>query len=761
MKRLLAPVGLLLLAVWGVAAAQAGRYERLAALGKLWAEIKYFHPALAYRDLDWDQALLKVLPLAASARTDEQYAASVAAMLAFLGDPATRVIPHASIQPPAPVGPLLRTEPDGVLLIALNPEVQAALAGDCLEQLRRSALRITTSRAVVFDLRRQQAWTDRDPSAVARWFIASGLNQRLAGSGLKVPAQRSRIHSGLVSAGNGGSAYFHSSFYVRDGAVFEGVMPAPAAIVFLVDLSSSLPPIAAALQRDGRAAIVAEEGVSDSALVECHRIELPGGVRVQFRVSELLYDDGTTGLVPDLSLPPREAGQTGDPALFAALGIANRGVPSSRSVRPPAPSYAIPRREQAYDQSALPGWEHRLLAGFRTWAAFRYFFAYRELMETDWDEVLLQSLPRLEAASSPAEYVRALAEMVARTGDSHVTLDGGPAVQDVFGEAQPPVRTRLIERVPVITALLDGAESSRSPLAAGDTVLKVDGEEAQQRLARLGRFIAASTRQSLEHTVMQYWLAGPAGSSVKLLVRDRAGRDHEVSLTRRVLPPSSWRGGDVMKLLPGNVGYADLDRLTPQDVEEMFERFKNTQAIIFDMRGYPRGTGWLIAPRLTEKKNVIAARFRRPLALAPSGLAGDVETVGAAWEFVQYLPASDNWVYKGRTVMLIDERAMSQAEHLGLFLEAANGTVFIGSPTAGANGDVARFVVPGGITISFSGHDVRHADGRQLQRVGLIPRVEVRPTIAGIRAGRDEVLERALRWLGVRNVRVSGVGEAR
>jgi hypothetical protein len=65
----------------------------------------------------------------------------------------------------------------------------------------------------------------------------------------------------------------------------------------------------------------------------------------------------------------------------------------------------------------------------------------------------------------------------------------------------------------------------------------------------------------------------------------------------------------------------------------------------------------------------------------------------------------------------------------------------------GANGDVATLTVPRGIVISFSGHDVRHADGRQLQRVGLIPQIEVRPTIQRIREGRNEVLERASKYL--------------
>jgi C-terminal processing protease CtpA/Prc len=42
---------------------------------------------------------------------------------------------------------------------------------------------------------------------------------------------------------------------------------------------------------------------------------------------------------------------------------------------------------------------------------------------------------------------------------------------------------------------------------------------------------------------------------------------------------------------------------------------------------------------------------------------------------------------------------------------------------------------------------VRFADGRQLQRVGVHPHIMVRPTIAGIRAGRDEVLEAAIEHL--------------
>jgi hypothetical protein len=65
----------------------------------------------------------------------------------------------------------------------------------------------------------------------------------------------------------------------------------------------------------------------------------------------------------------------------------------------------------------------------------------------------------------------------------------------------------------------------------------------------------------------------------------------------------------------------------------------------------------------------------------------------------------------------------------------------------GPNGGVTEVVLPGGRTARFTGADVRHADGRQLQRVGMQPDLAVAPTLEGIRHGRDEVLKAALTFL--------------
>src|SRR4030095_6255812 len=172
-----------------------------------------------------------------------------------------------------------------------------------------------------------------------------------------------------------------------------------------------------------------------------------------------------------------------------------------------------------------------------------------------------------------------------------------------------------------------------------------------------------------------------------------------------------------------------------------------TEGLIFDMRGYPNVTAWEIGPRLSAKKNFTVAQFRRPFQAATAFDDEDLEGSAPDFSFEQKMPSAKGAIYTGKVVVLINEDAISQSEHTCLFFEAATNVTFIGSATNGANGDVTNLVLPGGIYVSFSGHDVRHADGRQLQRLGIQPTVRVEATVAGVREGRDEVLEAAIKFL--------------
>ena len=82
----------------------------------------------------------------------------------------------------------------------------------------------------------------------------------------------------------------------------------------------------------------------------------------------------------------------------------------------------------------------------------------------------------------------------------------------------------------------------------------------------------------------------------------------------------------------------------------------------------------------------------------------------------------------------------------------AKDAMVIGSQSAGADGNVIpMFSLPGEILTTFTGLGVYYSDGGETQRIGIVPNLEIKPTIKGIREGRDEVLEKALELISNNN----------
>jgi C-terminal processing protease CtpA/Prc len=731
--------------------ADSVRAARLAALGRLWGAVKYFHPAVAAGRIDWDSALVAAIPGVRTATSKVEYAAAVDAMLRSLGDPATRVMPAATPEVAAPSAPATtRWAEDSTLVIVIPDPTDW---NSTIETLNGARADFEAAPRLIFDLR--TGGVEREAGVMDYILGVATVGRLLSPTPIAAPAVRSRVYSGFEPQVFSSSGGYWSGFVIRSGSLWQPASSAvrPRRIGFIVDEHSDLPLAALALQQAGTAVIAAQGQMPNvAATATSWTTTLVDSVQVTVRVGELVTANGTVEIRPDTVVSASAAG-AGDAALAAALALV-RAPARPRAPTPSSPEAAPPPAERPYADMHYPPLEYRLLAAFRYWTAIEYFFPYKHLTREDWNQVLVSMIPRFEAAADSVEYVLAIAELVSKIHDSHGFI-GSAVLFAYLGQVPSPVKIRYVEGLPVVTEVSADASVQSSGIRPGDVVLAVDGETTAARRARLEPYLASSTPQALDWKVADFLLSGSEGSTATLRVRDAEGREREVRLPRRAalfrpsyLPvfgdgdPMRWmRPGPTWEVLPGNIGYVDLEKLTVAQVDSMFDALRDTRAIIFDNRSYPQGTAWAIAPRLTEQREVAAARFQRPLAFSPDTLERSVHS------FVQTLPGTTKWRYLNPTVMLVDERTISQAEHTGLFFEAANGTKFIGSPTVGANGDQTFVLLPGNIPAAFTGHDVRHADGRQLQRVGLQPHVLVLPTIAGIRAGKDEVLERAVRYI--------------
>jgi C-terminal processing protease CtpA/Prc len=497
------------------------------------------------------------------------------------------------------------------------------------------------------------------------------------------------------------------------------------------------------MQASGRALVI-QEGEQPAS--QTFTINLPDNVKVRMRTVELVNPDGSIDLQPDARVTKSTSE---DLALKEAIRAVQEKRVAQRSNRVSSPATVqTPQKDNPYAEMTFPNAEYRLLALFRYWNVVNYFFPYKHLIGGTWESVLTRYIPKFEANKDALDYQLTVRELVTEMHDLHGGVRNANAASEKFGTYVPPVLMSYIENKSVVRKVLN----DKLPIRVGDVVLAIDGEPVEKKHEFLARYTAASTPQWLMRSVNARLLLGPKDSVAKLRVQGIGGevRDVELSRSESITDPK-WaalmeRSTPVMQVLPSGYGYVDLDRLQAGEVDKMFDTIKATPAVIFDMRGYPNGTAWSIAPRLTAKGNVVAALFSRPI-LEATNLSNEELAETPSYSFSQRIPEPQGAVYKGKVVVLINEDAISQAEHTCLFLEAATDVTFIGMPTAGANGDVTFMVLPGNLSISFSGHDVRHADGRQLQRVGIQPTIKVAPTIRGVIDGRDEILDAAVKFL--------------
>lgn len=721
MRRVAVALVVVLLASSALAA--DARVERLEKLAEVWSAVRFTHPWIAYKDVDWDAPLVHAIPAARAAKSDEEFANAVGAMLAELHDPATRVAPPAAEREAKKSDvPFTHWEGTDIVVVNLGPHVDLADYDVVFRGGASIATEVAKAKAVVVDLRLHAP----DDEEAASYFLDTwrGLTDR----SIAAPPSRTTYYSGWKPVDGVSSGGYNDGLLMTTSKSVEPAGPtAPRRVVFIVNEGSPLSPAMAALWLSGRAAIVATGAMGGGAGAQTSDIDLPGGWKARTRVAELVAPP----LTPDVTA-------SDETAMTRAIELARSEAPLAP--RPSMDAAAVVARthvDGVYAAMSYPDLPYRLLAAFRLWGIIDRFYPYKDLIG-DWSAVLREFIPRFEDAKDATEYARAVLEMAAHIEDGHTTVTGG-AAWEITGTWTLPIEVRSVGGEFVVTDFF-GKAPAVTGVTVGDVVVSVDGEPLATRVARIRKINTASTDAARLDRNLGYSLRGAKDSSAVLELRGADGATRSVTVPRVPLAAIDYPPAKSYRVLDGNIGYADLRRLTVGEVDAMFDALAKTKAIIFDMRGYPRGTAWSIAPRINTRNSIYGARFQRPQFAGSDGLNG-------VYAFRQKLPATGKPKYTGRTVMLIDDRAISQSEHSGLFYEAANGTTFIGTNSAGANGDVTSFMLPGAIRISFTGHDVRHADGAQLQRIGLVPAIRVEPTIKGIREGKDEVLDRAIRYI--------------
>ncbi|HLH19634.1 MAG TPA: S41 family peptidase [Bryobacteraceae bacterium] len=368
----------------------------------------------------------------------------------------------------------------------------------------------------------------------------------------------------------------------------------------------------------------------------------------------------------------------------------------------------------------------------------------------DWQAVHDELRPKIEKAATTGEARAILSDMLGRLHQTHF----GIVPTDVYEEfqspgavdGQPGIDVRVLDGHAIVTGLDPGSPAAAKGVRPGWEILAVDGRELAPALQRVTAEYRDSTLLDLHLSrAVLARLNGPAGHPADIEFLDGAGRRVRLRVDR-VQPRGSLVqfGGlppfyfwEESKMLRPDIAYIRFNAFF--DPEALAKTFGDAVAgcaacsgFIVDLRGNPGGLGVLAMG--------VGGWFvdRNGLQL------GTMLMKGARLNFVIFpRPAP----FRGPLAVLVDGCSASTSEIFAGGMQDIHRARVFGTHTAGAALPSLFEVLPNGDGFQYAIANYVSQGGKPLEGIGVTPDEEVKLTRQALLAGRDPVIDAAIRWI--------------
>lgn len=399
------------------------------------------------------------------------------------------------------------------------------------------------------------------------------------------------------------------------------------------------------------------------------------------------------------------------------------------------------KHENAYADMVYPDAGYRLLALYRYWNMTQYFFPSRNLITEGWNNILSPYIPALIHVKDQTEYAKTVQKLLASIYDTHATIGSSKILDNYKGDYRLPFQAKFIEGKLVVTGYYSDTNKVREKFKTGDIIVSVNGISVENLVKKyLPLSIASNYETKLRDMPSNYLLRSNIPTfNLKLL---RNGKYLQRTLNAVKISSIDFFAYDWNRdanapgyyLVTPQIGYIFSGRYKNKDLNDIKVKFSNTKGIIVDMRCYPSD----------EMENTFG-NYIKPFSSAFVKFSKASPDYPGLFVYSEAIKNGEKSIdnYKGKVVIIVNEYSQSNAEFVTMAFQSNPNVTVIGSTTAGADGNISGITLPGDISTSISGLGVFYPDGTNTQRKGVKIDYTVKPSIRGIRAGRDELLEKA------------------
>ena len=202
--------------------------------------------------------------------------------------------------------------------------------------------------------------------------------------------------------------------------------------------------------------------------------------------------------------------------------------------------------------------------------------------------------------------------------------------------------------------------------------------------------------------------------------------------------------------MPCDVAYVNMVNVGYGNVGSIYSAIRDKGTLILDLRNDCIAEVPLCSLMVSEEHHF--SRFMMPDTMYPGCYYYE--------DYVIDNPGNPT-PYSGTVILLIGSGTQSHIEFSSMLFEILPNVIKVGSQTAGADGNVTWLSASKDMKVGWTSLGIFYPNGDSTQRIGIVPDIVVEPTPAGIRQGRDEVLEKALEVACRVGVKTNGTTDTR
>ncbi|MFT3980356.1 MAG: S41 family peptidase [Ferruginibacter sp.] len=404
--------------------------------------------------------------------------------------------------------------------------------------------------------------------------------------------------------------------------------------------------------------------------------------------------------------------------------------------------------ENSYSKEPYPSAKLRLVALFRFWNIIEYWYPYK--YDLPWNSILKEQIGLMLQAADGKDYNKSIQRLNASLKDGHGFIRSRIS-QEMLGYYYMPLIFRFVENKLIVSSVTDDAAAGG--IKQGAVVISINTVPVKaiekERLPYIPAATLAAARLDLARELNR------TEDSTTVIRFQQDGITKEVAVknfyTKKAISPYTpdftAQKDSALFVLPGNILYLNLGNLKGKDSTLIRTGISHSDALILDLRQNMAENGEAVNPF-----GIISAALKQGpsfniFTTQQPGFAGVFKFVDAG------ISPADSVVYhyKKNVVVLINEAVISVGESMAMDFSTAYHAVLMGTATSGTNGMNSFVMLPGNIATGFSGTGNYWPNRKNIQRKGIVPDIKVVPTIKGYKAGRDEILEKAIDYLAAKN----------